>query len=210
MGTALGAVVGGTMGIAGGLWVGELLPTLLVPGVGPIAAIGAIGAAILGALGAVAGGEVGGALDEKLSEGIPGDELFVYEDALRQGRSVVIALAEDDVQAEVARAALIAAGAETIDKARHMWWIGVREAEKAKYDADGGSFEKDEEFYRRGFEAALNIDLRNKTYEEAEDRLRWLYPDSFNHVAFRRGYDSGRNYAKVTKDSVLSSRRARI
>jgi hypothetical protein len=196
MGTALGAVVGGSVGVAGGFWLGTALTSLLVPGVGAIVALGAIGATILGALGAVGGGAIGHAADSGLSEGISGDELFVYEDALRQGRSVVIALAEDGDQAEAAREVLTAAGAESIDKARHMWWIGVRDVEKEKYK---GNFDQDEQFYRRGFEAALDINRRDKTFDQELDKLRWLYPDSFDHAAFRSGYDRGRAYLSGAK-----------
>ncbi len=53
-----------------------------------------------------------------MSDGLPKDELFVYEDALRQGRTVLIALTEDATQAEAARAALLQAGAESLDTAR--------------------------------------------------------------------------------------------
>ncbi len=196
IGTALGAAVGGSVGIAGGFWLGAILTTVFLPGVGAIAALGAIGATILGALGAVGGGAIGHAADSDLSEGISGDEMFVYEDALRQGRSVVIALAENDDQAGAARAALTAAGAESIDKARHMWWIGVRDVEKEKYKGD---FDQDERFFRRGFEAALDINQRDKTFDESLDELRWRYQDSFDHSAFRKGYDRGRAYLNAVK-----------
>jgi outer membrane lipoprotein SlyB len=208
IGTALGAAVGGSIGVAGGMWLGEALTTLLIPGVGPIAALGVAGAAILGALGAVGGGAAGHEMDAALSEGIPGDELFVYEDALRQGRSVVIALADDDAQANAARSALKAAGAETIDEARHQWWIGLRAAEKEKYDAAGGKFEQDEKFFRRGFEAALHINHRGQSFEESLDQLRYVYPDDFNHAAFRKGFERGQDYLQVTAKPLRSIRKS--
>jgi hypothetical protein len=46
--------------------------------------------------GAVAGGAVGKFLESSLTQGLPKDEIFFYEDALRQGRSVLVGLAEDD------------------------------------------------------------------------------------------------------------------
>jgi len=208
IGPALGAAVGGSVGVAGGLWLGEALTALLIPGVGPVAALGIAGAAILGALGAVGGGAVGEAMDSALSDGVPGDELFVYEDALRKGRSVVIALAENHEQEEIARAAFKNAGAESIDEARHKWWIGLRGPEKDKYEAAGGKFENDEAYFRSGFEAALHVDNRGQTYEESLDQLRYVYPDSFNHAAFRSGFERGRQYLLHTKDSPLKSRPA--
>ena len=41
--------------------------------------------------------------------------MFVYEDALRQGRSVVIELSDEEEQAELARAVFSETGAESID-----------------------------------------------------------------------------------------------
>jgi hypothetical protein len=197
IGTGLGAAVGGTIGIAGGIVLGDILATVLLPGIGAVAAVGATAAAILGALGAVGGGAVGRAADNAASsDGIPGDELFVYEDALRQGRSVLITRAADDSQAAMVRKILESSEAETIDKARHMWWIGVRDTEKEKYDGAGGNFDRDETDYRRGFEAALHIERRGKSYEEARDQLEWLYPDAIDHAAFHQGFDRGREYLK--------------
>lgn len=197
IGKALGAAVGGSMGIAGGLLLGDAIATVLLPGVGAVAAIGVTAAAVLGALGAVGGGAAGGAADAKLSDGIPGDELYVYEDALRQGRSVLIAEANDEEQAKAIREILESAHAETIDKARHMWWIGVRDAEKEKYDAAGGSFERDEAYFQKGFEAALRLNARDKTFDQSRDDLEWNYADSFEHVAFRQGFERGRDYLKA-------------
>lgn len=52
--------------------------------------------------------------------GIPEDQLFVYENALRKGRTIVIVAPEDGIQAEAARGALEYDGAETIDLVREM------------------------------------------------------------------------------------------
>jgi hypothetical protein len=49
--------------------------------------------------------------------GRPRDELFVYEDALRRGHAVVVALVDDDELAARARQTLATTGAETIDAA---------------------------------------------------------------------------------------------
>ena len=90
MGSALGGAVGGASGAAGGLSLGAAAASLLIPGVGPILAAGFVGAALLGAGGAATGAAVGGKLEDSMARGLPHDELFVYEDALRHGRSVVI------------------------------------------------------------------------------------------------------------------------
>src|SRR5258705_5713131 len=80
IGKALGATVGGAIGAAGGATMGVAIATLLVPGVGPVLALGLIGAAIMGVGGAAAGLAAGEALEDSLSEGLPPDELFVYDD----------------------------------------------------------------------------------------------------------------------------------
>ena len=137
IGKAIGAVVGAASGITGG----SILAAAIIPGVGPVTAVGLLGAAILGAAGARVGAAAGGALENSLTEGLPEDEIFVYEDAMRKGRSVVIALAENAHAAEPLRALLISEGAETVDAARHQWWIGLRSAEREHYSTSGGDFD---------------------------------------------------------------------
>src|SRR5438445_12635332 len=120
MGAALGGTVGAALGVAGGLQAGAAVASLLIPGVGPVLAIGLIGAAIFGAGGAAAGALAGHALEDGIADGIPRDELFVYEDALRRGRSLVIAFADDDLIAARTRTEVPRAGAESRDVARDL------------------------------------------------------------------------------------------
>src|SRR5580704_16060095 len=146
MGKAIGAVVGASAGLSGGALV-----MAAIPGVGLITAIGLLGSAILGAAGAGIGAAAGGKLENSMTEGLPEDELFVYEDALRRGRSVVIAIGEDEAAANRFRELLKAEGAEEVDAAREQWWIGLRDAEKEHYTTLGKNFGNDEKFYRLGF-----------------------------------------------------------
>ena len=155
MGKAMGGTVGGAMGVAGGATLGAAAASLLVPGVGPVIAGGILGAAVLGLGGTVTGMAAGEALEKELADGLPHDELYLYEDALRQGRSVVIAFLDEGGAIYGAQSALAGAGAESIDEARENWWIGLRDAEEAEYQTSGGNFQTDEASYRRGFEAAL-------------------------------------------------------
>src|SRR5688572_19542038 len=180
MGKALGAVVGGAVGASHG----AALVSLMVPGIGLVIASGILGAALLGAGGAA----LGGALENNLSEGLPKDEIFVYEDALRHGRTVLIALVHDDGLADEARVALLAAGASSVDAAREQWWIGLSDVDKAGYTPD------EEETYRRGFEAALHRDTRGRSFEDARDVLARRYPDAVRNGAFRRGYEGSQAY----------------
>lgn len=193
MGKALGGTVGGALGIAGGLQLGAAVASLFLPGVGPIIAAG-IAAAVLGAGGAGVGAALGGSLEDSMARGLPQDELFVYEDALRRGRSVVIAVADDDARADTARGIISQAGAESIDAARDDWWVGLRDAEEAEYTVDGGDFSVEELVYRKGFEAALHPSARGRSYDEDSTRLRECYGGECDEGAFQHGYVRGRRY----------------
>jgi hypothetical protein len=189
MGAALGGLVGGVTGASLGIPVGAML-TLLVPGVGPVIASSLVGAALLGAGGAA----VGSALEESLTRGLPRDELFLYEDALRREHSVVVALAEDDATAGSARAALGAAGAESIDAARERWWLGLRSAEQERYEHGPHAFARDEALFRRGFEAALDGAARGRGWDESVARLRARHGGDADAPAFRHGWERGQRY----------------
>jgi hypothetical protein len=201
MGRALGATVGGAMGVAGGLSAGAAAASILVPGVGPVLAVGLIGAALLGVGGAAAGFVTGEALEEGIAQGLPHDELFVYEDALRRGRSVVIALADDEPIAQRARAELVRAGAESVDTARQEWWIGLRDAEQEHYTKQGGDFKLDEAKYRLGFEAALHPRRRNQSYDNVAAELGERYGADAGSLAFRKGYERGHHYQNYIRES---------
>jgi hypothetical protein len=194
VGTALGGTVGAALGVAGGLEAGAVAASLLVPGVGPVLALGILGAAILGAAGGVAGAFAGQALEGGITEGIPHDELFVYEDALRRGRSVVIAFVDDGELADKARTELSRAGAESVDAARDEWWIGLRDAEREHYTERGGSFDTDEAKYRLGFEAAMRPDCRGKSCDDMQTKLNERYGEDASGRPFREGYDRGQHY----------------
>src|ERR1700676_268031 len=121
MGKAIGALLGGGVGITGGS-----LLIALIPGVGPITALGLLGAAIAGAAGATVGATVGDKLEKSTIEGLPEDEIFVYEDALRKGRSVVVALAENEDSAKRVREIMKREGAESGEAAPEQGWVGSR------------------------------------------------------------------------------------
>ncbi|MFN2577287.1 MAG: hypothetical protein ABR607_06300 [Pyrinomonadaceae bacterium] len=194
MGGALGGTVGAALGTAGGLEAGAAAASLLIPGVGPVLALGLIGAAIFGVAGATAGVLAGNALEDGLADGLPRDELFVYEDALRRGRSLVVAFADDSQIAEQARTAMSRAGAESVNAARDEWWIGLRDAEREHYINEGGNFDLDEAKYRLGFEAAMHPDCRGKSCDAAKAQLQGKYGEDAEAPPFREGYARGQNY----------------
>jgi hypothetical protein len=197
MGKAIGALIGGSAGLS----AGPLLVAALIPGVGPITAIGLLGGAVLAAAGASVGAVAGAKSENFMTKGLPEDELFVYEDALRKGRSVVIAMADNDAEAARFRELLTTEGAESVDAAREQWWIGLRSAEEEHYKTPNRSFGSDENFYRMGFESALHARTRCKEYDQVmgemtsqiED-IEKRYPGTNAAEAFEKGYKRGRDY----------------
>lgn len=186
MGKAIGAVTGGAVGLA----AGTVLANLLLPGVGPVAVLG-LGA---GSLAAAAGATGGEALEGLLTRGMPKDEIFLYEDALRAGRTVVIAMSNDESQIATGRGILESAGAESLDAAREKWWIGLRDAEDIDYNPPREIAKTDENIYRRGFEAAQEPGLRGKALSEAQEILRKRFPDLYDKEPFQKGYTRGQAY----------------
>jgi hypothetical protein len=196
MGKAIGAVVGAAAGLSGPFVIAAIIPS-----VGAITALGLLGAAVLGAAGAGIGAIGGEQLENSMTEGLPEDELFVYEDALRKGRSTVIAFAEDEAHASRFRELFKIEGAEGVDAAREQWWTGLRSAEKEHYSVRGGDFGQDEEFYRLGFESALHARTRCKEYDQtlAEmsvrvEELERQYPGRRLAEPFAQGYRRGGEY----------------
>jgi len=207
IGAAVGGTVGAALGVAGGLEAGAAVASLLIPGVGPVLAFGLIGAAIFGTGGAAAGALAGQALEEGIADGIPRDELFVYEDALRRGRSVVIAFAEGAQIAGRIRTELSRAGAESVDAARNEWWIGLRDAEREHYLKQGGNFDRDEAKYRLGFEAAMHPDCRGKSCNDLEPQLKNKYGEDVQGKPFREGYSRGQHYLGYVEQTYQSQAR---
>jgi len=118
----MGAAVGGVVGTA----VGAAAASLVAPPAGAAALAGIAGGALLG-LGS--GALAGDALEAALSLGVPRDELVVYQEALRRGRALVVALVDETEQADAARAAMSAAGAQSVDSAREDWSVGLHQPE---------------------------------------------------------------------------------
>jgi hypothetical protein len=200
----MGAALGGLVGGVSGLTIGTAAASLLIPGVGPVTAIGILAAALFGAGGVAAGVAAGDALEDSMSDGLPKDELFLYEDALRQGRTVMLVTVDDESLADRVREALRDEGAESVDAAHDRWWIGLRDVEAEHYRSTeaGADFARDEEEYRRGFRAALHPQVRGKAYEDALDELRELHPEAYGDNAFQRGYERGRQYSMGVREDA--------
>jgi len=163
--------------------------------------LGMLRAAVLAADGTGVGTVAGNSSKDFVTLGLPEDEIFVYEDALRRGRSVVIALAEDDAAAAALRKSLEAKGAQAIDAAREQWRIGLRRTEQEHYLKSGREFGDDEKFYFLGFESALQARNRCKEFDQvasemasALDEMQGHYPGVAVEEPFTRGYQRGREY----------------
>ena len=197
----IGKAVGAVMGAAAGFSGGALVLAAVVPGVGPITTVGLLGEALIAAAGGGLGAAVAGKLENSATNGLPEDELFVYEDALRKGRTVVVALAEDNSEASRLRELMNVEGAESVDAAREQWWIGLRSAEREHYTAQGRNFDGEEKFYRMGFEAALHARTRCKEYDQVHsemeakrEEVKEQNPGVNLDEAFVKGYERGRDY----------------
>ncbi len=118
MGKSLGSYVGGIMGAGAGLYLGSALASMAVPGVGPILAAGIGAAAALGLGGAAVGGTVGNATEHSMDEGVPKDDVVVYRELLKRGRSLVIVNVDSEELADRARAVMQQNGTEDVETFR--------------------------------------------------------------------------------------------
>jgi hypothetical protein len=126
--SGMGKAVGGVVGFVVGLTAAFGVPAVLQGAIGPWQQTSLIIAAVCGAVGAVIGVLAGGALEARLSTGLPKDEIYFYEEALRRGRSVVFVFASNNRQEEIARRILHRAGADSLDAADESWRVGLSPA----------------------------------------------------------------------------------
>ena len=185
------SAVGRGVGLAGGMMLGTAISSVALPAVGTVFAAGLLGAALLGVGGTAAGKAVGSAADEAITKASLHDEFHVYEEALRQGCTVLVAVAKDERQAGAAHERIADTGGFSSEATRESWWGRLRAAEQEAYAAGGRDFTTDEALYRRGFEAALHPHRRGRSFEEVEEVLRWRYGGDSQADAFRRGYERG-------------------
>jgi uncharacterized membrane protein len=124
-GAAVGAGWGGLVGLA----------ALLIPGVGPFIAFGALGAALTGAVtGAVVGGIAAALID---FSGIPANEAHGYEQQIRAGKTLLAVKARDEDTSEVRRI-LNEIGASTVrDDQADLSATVRRPVHVAMYDDQG-------------------------------------------------------------------------
>jgi hypothetical protein len=88
-----------------------------------------------------------------------------------------------------------------VDAAREMWWIGLRSAEDEHYSQGDAKFDRDEKFYRLGYEAALHAKYRCKEYDQILtekqadlEEVQRRYPGVDLEKPFLKGFDRGQTY----------------
>jgi len=132
VGRYLGAALGSAVGVALGA-------TILLPGIGALTLGGLAAAAFLGVGGGILGGVAGEKADEVAFQGFPADEMYLYKDAIRQGRTVVFVVTDDKTVASRVRSVFANAGAETVNPARNDEEVGAESAEMLEYDPAKGA-----------------------------------------------------------------------
>jgi hypothetical protein len=124
---ALGAALG--LGLGAVLFL-VILDLPVVPAVA--------GTLVLGGLGALLLGLAGRGVDANVFQGLPADELYVYKDALRQGRSIVFVHVAHADRTDQIKELLRSSGAEAVDPARKDVSVGLGSAEDLDYQPEHG------------------------------------------------------------------------
>lgn len=138
-GAAVGAVWGGLVGLA----------ALLIPGIGPFIAGGALFAALTGAAtGAVVGGIAAALID---FSGVPAEEARRYESLVHEGKTLIAVKARDEDAVEVRRL-LADAGAGSIREDESA--PGIGRSEVAMYDEAGNRVMQERAFGTGGAAAS--------------------------------------------------------
>ncbi|HEV8660410.1 MAG TPA: hypothetical protein VGS96_17525 [Thermoanaerobaculia bacterium] len=182
-------VHGTQAGAAIGAFVGLSAATFL-PGLGPVVGMGMIATGLIGTgLGAAAGAAI-----DRHTHGVPNEELYFYEEAVRNGQPVVIVEAHDQTQATQARNLLERGGGRSVQSLRREWWQSLRDDERAYLRHQGRELEPNEPAYRSGFEAALHPATRGRDLTDVVTYVEECYPEPCKTEVFRIGYDRGQEY----------------
>ena len=190
-GANTGQVAGAITGFAGGV-LGGVMVSLALPGIGPIIAIGAL--ALGGSLGAVAGGVVGNSVQETYAPTLPPEDLFIYEEALRQGASLLIIQPSGELRAEMAHDILHKYRATATEDAWKQWWQPLFENEAAVYGtASSIPFAQIEEEYRRGFQSRFRWTAAGETSRRARSARRYILRGGGTSATLSRRFRAGKS-----------------
>lgn len=120
-----GATLGGLTGLLAGLGA---LGSLAIPGVGPILAVGTLGAALAGtAIGAGVGAAAGGLIGVLTETGVSRDEAEVYAEGVRRG-GTLLSVTTPETQLDRVATVIKQTGAADVGQRRQQWqsegWTG--------------------------------------------------------------------------------------
>lgn len=177
----------GAVGAGIGSFAGAAFMTAVIPGIGPILGLGALAAAfIAGGLGGKAAGD---AIEGSSVHDDVGDDLHVFEDALRREKAIVIVMVDAKTDPLAVQSILRAKGGVTLDEAREGWWRARRDAEANYYESlgHGRTFDQAEGAYRKGFEAGCDPRYAGRTFESIAVKLRTRFHD-VEEEDFRSGF----------------------
>jgi hypothetical protein len=180
-GKQAGGVIGGALGLS---------VVTLLPGLGPVIGVGMLASGLIGAaLGAAAGAAV-----DRHTHGVPNEDLYFFEETVREGGAVVIVDARDSTQETQARNLIERSGGRAGHAARRDWWQRRRDQEREYLRSRGHELEPVESDYRSGFEAALHPTTRGRDYDQVVAYVETCYPGPCRTAAFRVGFDRGQQF----------------
>src|SRR4051794_14906500 len=179
-GVGEGAAVGGITGLLLGA------AAMLIPGIGPIVAVGPLAAGLAGAVtGGVTGAVVGGIVGGLEEAGVPHEDAQYYDERFQKGGYLLTVRADDmeydktrmimerhdgDVRAGNASGAT-AATAGTGTRTAAGWdtaMPGYRSRWEQRHGTSGERWEDVEPAYRYGYEMHANPTYRGRSWNEAE------------------------------------------
>jgi hypothetical protein len=176
-----GGAIGATLGLGA---------VTLLPGLGPVIGVGMLATGLIGAaLGAAAGAAV-----DRHTHGVPNEDLYFFEETIRDGGAVIIIETRDSTQETQARNLIERAGGRAAHAVRRDWWQNRRQHEGDYLRSRGHDLEPVESDYRAGFEAALHPTTRGRDYHQVVRYVETCYPGPCRTAAFRVGYDRGQEY----------------
>lgn len=172
---------------------------VFVRGVGRVIASGDRAKALIKAAGRRR--EHGDPPGEGAVQGLPLDDFFVLEDALRRREKAVFVSVPERHQWEKIEAALDECGGKDVHRAREEWWSGIGGKEEQAI-ATGEPHDVDDYLFRVGFEAALHPSRRKLTFEEARGGLSSAHPEAVDVESFRQGYSRGRAHQEALDNTT--------
>ena len=141
---------------------------------------------------------------EGAGQGLPLDDFFVLEDALRRREKAVFVSVPERHQWEKIEAALDECGGKDVSRAREEWWSGICGKEEQAVPT-GDPHDVDDYLFRVGFEAALHPSRRKLTFEEARGGLSRAHPEAVDVESFRQGYSRGRAHQEALDSNTADA-----